>query len=423
MASLLFDRQSKRFFVRFRYGGRSFKRSLGTSNEKLARAQAGRIEETLLLLKHGRLAIPAAADPVAYILSDGRKLNHDEPTLVALSELTEAFRANRVSGHKEISTIKTEDIHIRHFLRILKGRLLVQTIGHTQLQSYVATRLGELVGKRPISTETVRKEVATFRVIWHWGVKNQLVEGPAPVADLDYPKRDEKQPFMTWDKIEQIIKRDSLTPADAKRYWECLYLRAHEVQAALEHLRERAVHAYVYPLTLLIAHTGIRLSEGIRSRREDIDLESGNILVREKKRSRTRAITFRRVELTVDAQAALAQWLAREQGGANTFARPWDSRRLCEPGPPQPLDPDTAHDHFKLSFKGSKWAHVRGFHVFRHSFASNLAAAGVDQRIIDEWMGHQTDEMRCRYRHLLPETKKAAIAKLFAESPLRLSGT
>ena len=181
--------------------------------------------------------------------------------------------------------------------------------------------------------------------------------------------------------------------------------------------------AYLYPMTLLIAHTGIRLSEAIRSRREDIDLTSGNILVREKKRSRTRAITFRRVELTTMAQAVLTEWLKSQKNGPHTFCRPWDYRRLCEPGPPQPLDSDTAHDHLKNSFKGSKWANIRGFHVFRHSFASNLAAAGVDQRIIDEWMGHQTEEMRCRYRHLLPETKKAAIAKLFAESPIRLYGT
>ena len=41
-----------------------------------------------------------------------------------------------------------------------------------------------------------------------------------------------------------------------------------------------------------------------------------------------------------------------------------------------------------------------GFHTYRHSFASNLAARGVDQRIIDEWMGHQTEAMRKRYRHL-----------------------
>jgi hypothetical protein len=151
MASLLFDRESKHFFVRFRYGGRSFKRSLGTGNEKLARAQAGRIEETLLLLRHGRLSVPPGGDPIAYILSDGRKLHDDDPQLMTLSELAAAFQANRVPGHKEKNTIKTEDIHIRHFLRVLKGNLLAQTIGYTHLQSYVTTRLGELVrGKRPV---------------------------------------------------------------------------------------------------------------------------------------------------------------------------------------------------------------------------------------------------------------------------------
>ena len=35
---------------------------------------------------------------------------------------------------------------------------------------------------------------------------------------------------------------------------------------------------------------------------------------------------------------------------------------------------------------------------------------GVDQRIIDEWMGHQTEAMRKRYRHLFPKDRRAAIA-------------
>jgi integrase len=51
-----------------------------------------------------------------------------------------------------------------------------------------------------------------------------------------------------------------------------------------------------------------------------------------------------------------------------------------------------------------------GLHTYRHSFASNLAARGVDQRIIDEFVGHSTEAMRRRYRHLFPASKKAAIA-------------
>ena len=43
-----------------------------------------------------------------------------------------------------------------------------------------------------------------------------------------------------------------------------------------------------------------------------------------------------------------------------------------------------------MAVDGSKWQVLLGWHVLRHSFASNCAAKGVDQRLIDEWMGHQT---------------------------------
>ena len=72
-----------------------------------------------------------------------------------------------------------------------------------------------------------------------------------------------------------------------------------------------------------------------------------------------------------------------------------------------------AHNHFKKALAGSRWEIVRGFHVLRHSFISCLAAAGVDQRIIDEFVGHTTDEQRRRYRHPIPDVKRQAIATAF----------
>ena len=56
---------------------------------------------------------------------------------------------------------------------------------------------------------------------------------------------------------------------------------------------------------------------------------------------------------------------------------------------------------------------LKGYHVLRHSFISCLAAAGVDQRIIDDWTGHGTEEQRRRYRHLVPDIKQQAIAGVF----------
>ena len=49
MASLERDSASDNYHVRFRYGGRAFRRSLRTGDAKLARARAGRIAETLRL--------------------------------------------------------------------------------------------------------------------------------------------------------------------------------------------------------------------------------------------------------------------------------------------------------------------------------------------------------------------------------------
>jgi integrase len=68
---------------------------------------------------------------------------------------------------------------------------------------------------------------------------------------------------------------------------------------------------------------------------------------------------------------------------------------------------------FHDALHGTPWEKLSGWHVFRHSFASNCAVKGVDQRMIDEWMGHQTEEMRRRYRHLFPHHQQAAMKLVF----------
>ena len=79
------------------------------------------------------------------------------------------------------------------------------------------------------------------------------------------------------------------------------------------------------------------------------------------------------------------------------------------------LTRDEVHHHFQRTVAGSKWEVMRGWHMLRHSFISNCAAKGVDQRLIDAWVGHQTEEMRKRYRHLIPSTEQAAIRTVFGD--------
>ena len=92
MASIEFDEASKRYRIRFRYGGKPYKRSLKTTEKREAEAVVGRVEETIRLLERGRIDIPLGADPGVFILSDG-KLNEK---LTAEHKTTCSFR-QRVS--------------------------------------------------------------------------------------------------------------------------------------------------------------------------------------------------------------------------------------------------------------------------------------------------------------------------------------
>jgi hypothetical protein len=74
---------------------------------------------------------------------------------------------------------------------------------------------------------------------------------------------------------------------------------------------------------------------------------------------------------------------------------------------------DEVSDHFRRTIQTSEWSVVPGLHCLRHSFISACASKGLDQRIIDEWVGHQTDEQRRRYRHLYPSVQQAAIKSVF----------
>jgi integrase len=70
-------------------------------------------------------------------------------------------------------------------------------------------------------------------------------------------------------------------------------------------------------------------------------------------------------------------------------------------------------NYFDRAWWVSNWKVAQGLHLFGHSSLSAMASKGIDQRIIDGFVGHQTDEQRRRYRHLYPDVKQKAIADVF----------
>ncbi|WP_197525854.1 tyrosine-type recombinase/integrase [Pseudobythopirellula maris] len=283
----------------------------------------------------------------------------------------------------------------------------VQSITKADLQNFASKRLSETHHGEPIQPDTVRKELVTFRMLWNWGVQEGLLVGVSPTKHVALPLTDEKPPFMTTREVRAIVARGGLSEPEERRLWDSVYLDTAEVRGALEHARGNARYPFIYPMLLFVAHTSARRSEMVRSLIEDVDFRSRTVLLREKKKSRTKATTYRRVDMSPLLYQVMQEWIESHPGGQHTFCQLRGYRQVT------PLTVWQAQHHLKQTMAKSKWDFVTGFHVFRHSFASNLAGAGVDQRVIDEFMGHQTEEMRRRYRHLFPAQRRAAIESVF----------
>lgn len=414
MACIEFDKASDRYRIRFRYGGKPFKRSLKTSEEREALSILGRVEETIRLMERGRLDLPPDADPGVFILSDG-KLNRKATTEQGrtVRNLVTLYQKSLPKDSKAPTTLKTEDTHVSHLLKHLRASKLAQTVTAADMQTYIERRLRDKYRDKPIRPDTVKKEVATFRLIWNWAVTQDYLTGSAPTKGLKYPKTEQKQPFKTQEEIEKIVKRGGLTEQEERALWDSLVLTSKQVQAVLDYVKQVAEHPFIYPMFVFAAHTGARRSEILRSQVDDFDFQSSTVLIREKKRNHDKSLTYRRVQISDLLQQTMKEWFAQHPGGQFTICEPVKIIRGKTREVGVPLTRSEAHDHFKRTLADSQWPKIRGFHVFRHSFASNLAAASVDQRIIDKWMGHQTEEMRKRYQHLFPDQQREAIASVF----------
>jgi integrase len=415
MASCDFNSKTRLARVFFRYEGRQCNRTIPAETRRDGERACALIERTILDLKRDRLALPEGADPIAFIVSGGRTIEkHVEerpatPAPVAecsatketptIARVFDIYATTLTAGTKDASSLATEAIHRRHVCRVLGPELPFDALDVAKLQEYVDHRAGE------VGRETIRKELATLKYIWTWAHKRKHV-AHAPTwkpADLTLPKGDEKPPFQTWAQITRRVERGGLSTAEQHELWECLWLDQVQTLEILAFARKHARQPVVPLMVAFAAYTGARRSEMIRSERDDWDFAAGTVAIREKKADKSRHFTRRTVPIHPTLADAMRGWFKAHPGG------PW----TLSTSDGEPLSPLTASRYFRALVKGSKWAVVNGWHVFRHSLASNMASDGHDQRIINEILGHHTEAMERRYRHLLPYRTAHALGSLF----------
>jgi integrase len=422
--------------IRFRYQERQYERSLHTQIKREADDRLGAIRTTIRHLKDGVLAVPDAVEPVAFILSGGKlkaepaipevtKPNKPDKPLT-LREAGEKYLASFPVNSKEAETLKTERIHLQHLCRLLVEKMRVRELTLDHIQGYVTHRSREKGLRGKVQYKTIKMELDTFRQIWHYLADSGEVngccptltkrEGQRPKLAVKLPKEHAKESFKTWDEIQAILAR-GVTPQREAELWECLYLDGKQVAELLAYVKAKARHPWIFPLFAFAAFTGARISEMCRTLVEDVNFDATTVQLREKKK-RKGMITFRKVPLAAPLVLALRKWLDGHPGGPLLFCKPAHIQKTHQPH--IAITRALAEKHFKFTLKNSKWAKLHGWHLFRHSFASNLTASGeVNQAYIDQMMGHQTTQMRERYRHLFPHKMRSALdvlSKLYARS-------
>ena len=404
------------YVIRFRFRGKEYKRSLKTRCGADAQAAKNSVELTLHRLLTGFIKIPSEVDAGDFIVSGGILTGATASDETRPVPTTQALIQDYLEHHKSIlaeSYCYCQQIHLRHFTEYL-GDLVdspCNEIRQQHLEAYLRERL------KIRDPNTVAKERMTLIQFYGWVCSQEsLSHYPSPASKLFTVKfgRD-RAPFRTTGEIEQIIKRGGLTDEEALDLWDCLFLSPEEIASLLTTVRAKARDPVSFMLHAIPAYTGMRRGEVLRLTWMDVDFTSGYVTARSRKQSRTRAETIRRIDLHGELSSLLLDWRTQCPRGQFVIS---DAKTL------QPIMKDRANRLFWQPMRGTDWSldsarrwFKVGFHTYRHSFASNLAAAGVDQRVIDEFMGHQTETMRKRYRHLFPQNRRSAIESFSLASP------
>jgi hypothetical protein len=283
MASLVEDKQGN-YLVAFRFGKRQFTRTLETKDNDIALVAIARVEETIMRLKRGWLSMPPGAEPGAFITSGGSmttKPSYEPPVVskaITLGGVFSAYQEQLTPNCKEANSLDTEQIHKRHLFRIMGEDLEFEKIDLEVVQQYANART-----KAGVSQDTIRKELATLRMLWHWAKRLKLTPPSWEMKELTFSKAEQKEGFQTWTQIERKVVGKRIGPDRVKALWESLYMDGKQIQECLIHVRDHARHPFVYPMFVFCAYTGARRSELLRSEKDDFDFVGLRVAIRQKK--------------------------------------------------------------------------------------------------------------------------------------------
>jgi len=139
---------------------------------------------------------------------------------------------------------------------------------------------------------------------------------------------------------------------------------------------------------------GLRLQEGTHIQVRDIDSGRGMLHVRHGKGGKDRYVPLpeRTVELLREYWRTHRNpvWMFPSEG----------KDHIALKASTEPMHKSSVQDAFRAALKETKINKAASVHTLRHSWATHLLEAGVNLRLIQEYLGHSSPQTTSIYTHL-----------------------
>jgi integrase/recombinase XerD len=293
---------------------------------------------------------------------------------------------------------------------------------------------GRLIGQRRVSPHTIASYRDTFRLLLKFA-QRQLKKEPAKlglaevdtpflIAFLDYLEKERGNGarsrnarlaaihsffrYVALQEPEYAAQAQRILAIPCKRYTRrpIDYLTSAEVEALLQAPNQTTWAGRRDAALLLVAvETGLRLSELLGLRCEDVILQHGAHVRCEGKGRKERCTPLRK-----EAVQVLKGWLRERQGQSSDPLFPnMRGGKLSADGMQYLLEKHVAVATAQCSSLRNKRVTP---HVLRHTAAMNLLHHGVDSTVIALWLGHEQVETTQMYLRASLDMKERTLDKI-----------
>ena len=350
------------------------------------------------LIERGRLTHPRRCRLEDFVAAGGKARSFPPgPKTSPLRQLFDHYLATHANGTIEESSLGTARSHLNQFAETIGERFRIQALTLLDLQGHVDRRR-----KKGVSPVTLKKEVATVRACWNWAVHGGLSRALSrPRAAVPEGGRKRALPHLRRDRGHHRRREPRRGPARRPLGGPVPYT-GRRSRSSLHHVRRATA----------------RCPGSTRWWRSRPTREHGGARCSGRwpptwtwppgsspsgRRSGSRASIDAHRALTPKLAEVLREWLAVRPEGPFLFCQAEQvTRSKTKREGPTAVTKDEAHDHFKRTAWRARSGGASRLPRPPALFISALASEGVDQRVIDEVVGHQSEEQRKRYRHLYP---------------------